>query len=216
MPSIINASTLAPGLVHSGDASGVLQLQSNGVTGITVTGANVAIAGNLTVTNKLTTSSLPVGAVLQVATAYKTDVQTITNNLTFVDIAGLTITITPTSSSSKFLILWNVALANGTDQSHGYIRLVRNGTNIGLADAAGSRTPASSAIVNTGVAGQINVSSNSFLDSPNTSSSITYKLMGASNNVGGLTYVNRSLRDTDLAGYDGRATSSLTVFEIAG
>ena len=46
MASIINASTLAPGLVHSGDASGVLQLQSDGVTGVTVGAGGLVTAAN--------------------------------------------------------------------------------------------------------------------------------------------------------------------------
>lgn len=49
MASIINASTTSTsGLVYSADASGVLQLQSNGVTGLTVgTGGNVTVNTNL-------------------------------------------------------------------------------------------------------------------------------------------------------------------------
>jgi hypothetical protein len=55
MASIINASTTSTsGLVYSADASGVLQLQSNGTTGLTVdTAANVSTA-NLSVTGTLT------------------------------------------------------------------------------------------------------------------------------------------------------------------
>lgn len=49
MPSIINASTTSTsGLVYSADASGVLQLQSNGVTGLTVENT-----GNVTVNTNL-------------------------------------------------------------------------------------------------------------------------------------------------------------------
>ena len=52
MASIINASTTSTsGLVQTADASGVLQLQSNGVTGLTVdTAANVTVNTNLSVT----------------------------------------------------------------------------------------------------------------------------------------------------------------------
>ena len=49
MASIINASTTSTsGLIQTADASGVLQLQSNGVTGLTVdTGGNVTVNTNL-------------------------------------------------------------------------------------------------------------------------------------------------------------------------
>ena len=55
MASIINASTTSTsGLVYSADASGVLQLQSNGTTALTVdTAANVSTA-NLSITGTLT------------------------------------------------------------------------------------------------------------------------------------------------------------------
>lgn len=50
MASIINASTTSTsGLVQTADASGVLQLQSNGVTGLTLSG-NTATVNNLTIT----------------------------------------------------------------------------------------------------------------------------------------------------------------------
>jgi hypothetical protein len=48
MPSIINASTSSTGLLQSADASGILQLQSNGTTGLTVNAnANVTISNSL-------------------------------------------------------------------------------------------------------------------------------------------------------------------------
>jgi hypothetical protein len=52
MASIINASsTGSGGIVQTADASGVLQLQSNGTTALTVSGANVTIAGTLSTGN---------------------------------------------------------------------------------------------------------------------------------------------------------------------
>lgn len=54
MASIINASTTAPGLVQSGDASGVLQLQSDGVTGLTVGAGGLATAANGIVMSPMT------------------------------------------------------------------------------------------------------------------------------------------------------------------
>jgi hypothetical protein len=48
MPTIINADTATGGAIITGDTSGQLQLQSGGVTALTTTGANVAVAGALT------------------------------------------------------------------------------------------------------------------------------------------------------------------------
>jgi hypothetical protein len=52
MASTINASsTGSGGLISSGDASGVLQLQSNGTTALTATGANLVTTGSINALN---------------------------------------------------------------------------------------------------------------------------------------------------------------------
>jgi hypothetical protein len=52
MPSTINASsTGSGGLISTGDASGVLQLQSNGTTALTATGANLSTTGSISSLN---------------------------------------------------------------------------------------------------------------------------------------------------------------------
>jgi len=53
-----------------------------------------------------------------------------------------------------------------------------------------------------------------FLDSPNTTSSVTYKLQ-IFNSAGTTTYVNRSQNDRDTSLYDGRVASTITVMEVA-
>lgn len=53
MPTTINADTSTGGAIITGDTSGVLQLQSGGVTALTATGANVAAAGNVTAAGNL-------------------------------------------------------------------------------------------------------------------------------------------------------------------
>lgn len=58
MASTINASTISTsGLVYNADASGVLQLQSNGVTGLTVGSGGVVTAANGIVMNTMTLGS---------------------------------------------------------------------------------------------------------------------------------------------------------------
>ena len=61
MPSIINASSSGSGgIVQTADASGVLQLQSNGTTALTVSGSTVTFAG---------APSLPAGSITQASLA---------------------------------------------------------------------------------------------------------------------------------------------------
>lgn len=62
MASIINASTTSTsGLVYSADATGVLQLQSNGVTGLTVGSGGLVTAANGLVLSSMTLGSATAG-----------------------------------------------------------------------------------------------------------------------------------------------------------
>lgn len=57
MACTINASVTSTGLIHSGDATGNLSLQSNGVNGLTLdTSLNVSLANNLSTTGNISTS----------------------------------------------------------------------------------------------------------------------------------------------------------------
>ena len=97
---------------------------------------------------------------------------------------------------------------------HTYFRLVRDSTVIGVADSAGSRATVASSSQqqsNWGVTDHVT----SCLDSPNTSSQITYKVgvnqgAGASANW----YTNRSGSDTDTGDYE-RGISLISATEIA-
>jgi hypothetical protein len=57
MPSIINASSSGSGgLVQTADASGVLQLQSNGTLAVSISGATTTLSGNMVVNNQVSSS----------------------------------------------------------------------------------------------------------------------------------------------------------------
>lgn len=159
-------------------------------------------------------ANAPSGSVLQVVQATKTDTFS-TNSTSFTDITGLSVTITPSSSSSKFLVLFNVSCGIYGDIAHGYINLVRNGSNIFVADSAGSRSPATKVFNFSQQDGTMHTHASQYLDSPATTSAVTYKLQVKSSNTSQV-HINRSGRDNDGSNYDGRATSSITVLEIAG
>lgn len=154
------------------------------------------------------------GSVLQVATTTKTDTFT-TTSTSMTDITGLSVAITPKSSSSKIMVM---AVVNGTVTSveRAGFRIVRDSTAVGLADAVGSRTPSGFSIF--GPSGTndefaITSASQNFIDSPSSTSSITYKIqMYVSSGTG---FVNRS-RDDGNAFWQPRTVSSITVMEIAG
>lgn len=152
------------------------------------------------------------GSVLNVASTTKTDTQVL-NTATYTDITGLSVSITPSATSSKILVTANVTAnaQNGTTQ--GFLRLVRGSTAIGVGDAASTRPQATSPLPFVNAYSAVS-SSFTFLDSPNTTSSTTYKLQ-ARDEIGNAVYINRSQNDTDnYAG--GRYISTITVMEIAG
>jgi hypothetical protein len=154
-------------------------------------------------------SSLPTGTVLQVVQTTKTDSfsTTSTSYVTFI-----TVSITPTSASSKVLVTFGANGGTAGDVAHGYLGMFRGATQLFKADAAGSRTGATS-VINTGTQQQLYYGG-TFLDSPATTSSTTYTIQVLSSN-GQAIYLNRSGRDNNAPDYDGRSVSSITVMEIA-
>jgi hypothetical protein len=141
------------------------------------------------------------GHVVQVVSTTKTDVFT-TTSASFVDIAGLSLAITPTSASSKVLVQVNVSLG-GVDNYYAEFNLTRNGTTIGAYTGGGGTA---------GFMGQNSV--NSFLDSPASTSSLTYQLQIASmNGAAPSLYVNRTADQATTVRCTG--VSTLTLMEIA-
>ena len=141
----------------------------------------------------------------------KTDTFT-TTSTTFVDVTGVTVTITPSSDTSKVLVLLDVAAQgrDGTNAAH--LKLRRGTTDVYVGDAAGSRIRAW-AMSETGL-GDIPRVVGVYLDSPGTTSPVTYSVQ-IRNNVGGQTvFVNRSIQDTDNNLF-ARVPSSITVIEVA-
>jgi hypothetical protein len=169
-------------------------------------------AAQLTGSRAIPVSTMPAGSVLQVVQAVKTDTLS-SNSTSFVDITGLSVSITPSSASSKIFVFSTTPVGGNSGDQYN-LRLVRDSTAIFIGNSAGSRTLAfygidSSAIGSTAVLPQTIV----YLDSPSTTSSVTYKIQGKTN--GGTTwYVNRSSDDSD-ATYRTRTASSIIVMEIA-
>ena len=155
------------------------------------------------------------GQVIQTLTAAKLDVFSTTSQ-SYVDIPNMTITITPSSTSSKILFSWNLAYGINGDIAHAYIMAMRGSTNLLVAAADGQqRTEATHVLNSFGGSGTQHIVNGVFLDSPSTTSATVYKLQLKSSN-GTAIYINRSGRDNNAAAYDGRGTSSMLVQEIAG
>lgn len=163
---------------------------------------------------KLLTDKTP-GSVLQVVQAFKSDTWS-SATTSWIDITGLSLQITPKSATSKFLVqavLGRVS-ASGSSWYSMAFRLVRNGGQIGVGDAAGSRPQAGTNITHNDAYYDGN-GSMMYLDSPNTLSPITYGVQTMGHGVGTI-LLNYSESNGDLAtGYASRNSSNLVVMEIA-
>lgn len=146
--------------------------------------------------------------VLQVVQTTKTDVFT-TTSTTYTDITGMSVSITPSATSSKVLLLATFA-ARATSNSVAQVLFVRDSTPIARGDAAGNRTRATSTV--------FSYTPSSFvyplhwLDDPATTSATTYKIQVQIS--GGTFGLNSSGDDTDVAA-NGRGVATLTAMEIS-
>ena len=155
------------------------------------------------------------GGIVQCVSTTKTDTFT-TASTSFVDVTGLSATITPTSATSKILVTVDMRLSTNTNRNITY-RLMRGSTAIYVGDASSSRTQATGGFRMTDDASyEMHTQSAVFLDSPATTSATTYKVMWTQtyDSSGEYAYINRSYDDND-ADDRNRCASSITVMEIA-
>jgi hypothetical protein len=148
------------------------------------------------------------GKVLQVVSVTKVDAFT-TTSTSFVDVTGLTASITPSATSSTILVLAKIAV-NPRSNSGASTRLLRGATVIGGGTAVGSRFSAMSGFYVNTIFGTGDVST-IFMDSPASNANQTYKIqvrVGA-----GTLGVNTLGSDSDDSGSP-RTSSTITLMEI--
>ena len=96
--------------------------------------------GTLTVDNlnlKGSGSVSSLGRILQVVQTAKTDTFT-SSSSSFTDITGLSVSITPSSASSKVMVIVETNTST-TGGNNAILRLLRGSTAIAVGDSAGSR-----------------------------------------------------------------------------
>ena len=154
------------------------------------------------------------GGIVQVKSTTKTDTFD-TTSTNFTDITGLSVTITPKFSTSKILVTYHTNAAMEDVAHVGALRLVRDSTPIFVGDSSGSRIQASNFVKNlSGGNTDTQDYSGQHLDSPATTSSVTYKLQGLTLVSGRQLNINKSYADSD-ASTQVRSASSITVMEIS-
>jgi hypothetical protein len=133
-----------------------------------------------------------------------------TTSTAYTSVTGLSVSITPTSASSKVLVLVNFMSSVSGDIA-AFFRLVRGATVINVGDAAGSRTRASGASLDASVV-STQPQNWQFLDSPNTTSATSYEVQMFVNS--GTGYIGRTGADNDAATRP-RTASNITVLEVS-
>lgn len=176
-----------------------------------VTTAKIA-ASNVTFSKLLLPSNFPI----QIVGVTKSNVQEfVSDSSSFVDIAGLSITLTRAvaSASGKVLIQGSVNTDTNNAEHGVSIRIQRNGVTIGVGDAAGVRSRATSQGSH-GYGYGASPIPISFIDTtPGSDATVTYKLQART--VGTATcYINRDNSDSNDANFSYRTISTLTLTEL--
>ena len=203
-------------IIVAGNTSGAITISAPLVAGSGVltlpTGTDTLVgkATTDTLTNKsiaatqltgtIAAGRLPAGSVIQVVNAtFATAIST--TSVTYVD-TGLSLAITPSSASNKVLAIANCnGLSKGTSTNlTGSFRLVRAATSIITFEDLSQYTGTTAAM-----SGE---AATSYLDSPATTSSVTYKVQYATS--------AGTLQMNNFNGATGSTTSTITLMEIAG
>ena len=153
------------------------------------------------------------GGIIQIKYAIKNDTQSIASQGSpytwVVDITGLSVSITPTRSDSKFLVQMHIGCHGTTGNAANTFRIYRDSTDITLTAANSDSRMGGTVFYNSnntamGIPASMNV-----LDSPATTSAITYKVTGFTN--AGTLWINRLPGDSTW-----NTISTLTVMEVSG
>ena len=154
------------------------------------------------------------GNVLQVVSNHVTS-QHSTSTTGEEDITDMNVTITPSSTSSKILILVQMVVGSGQNTANHYT-LKRGSTAIGVGSTDGSRTQASFCF-DGGNSDSNRAMTLSFhhLDSPSTTSATTYKITTFKFSTGSSFRLNR-VQSASGESYDDNFASHMTAIEIAG
>jgi len=169
------------------------------------------------VLKRLDASLVGGGKIGQVISTNKTDTfsESVNTEVFSNIVTGLTVSITPSAASSKILVFLSMGV--GAAGEHGIrFQLFRDTTQIDLGDSGGGSRPRISKgpDQNTGGNAYITNLNSNFLDSPNSTSALTYGVkIGHTSGSAKTLYINRTYDDPDDASY-GRGSSSITVMEI--
>ncbi len=145
-------------------------------------------------------AAIPTGKVLQVVTT-NTSSKVTTTSTSFVTASnGLTVNITPSSTSNKIFVMASTCIRNSSNESYTTATIYRDSTNLGNSNLGmGTVWGSNSSVPNVPHTMQ-------YLDSPSSTSQLTYQVYFRS--VGSGT--------SSLNGLDNNNQGTITAFEISG
>jgi len=177
----------------------ITRLTAPSITGLTIPNTSINNASLDSVT--ALPSGVDVGKIGQVISTNKTDTFS-TSSTSYVDVTGLSLSITPSATSSKVFILVNLSLSAS---AQAFYNIVRDSTNIAQPTSAGTHQATGGVFFNAGDG--FSYINSSVLDSPNTTSATTYKIQMKI--AGANATINRRYSDTFIA-----CVSTITAMEV--
>jgi len=170
-------------------------------------------SGTIALSNQLsgmTSASMPSGSVLQVISTTKLDTFSVSGT-GITAVTGFSLAITPSSTSSKIFITATFCGRQG-DYGGGWL-LYRGGSSVATPSSIGSRTGTHSSAWH----GTNQITENfsiSYLDSPSSTSALTYQIyVNALSNT--IYHLNKSSDDSNTSDRP-RTISTITAMEIKG
>jgi hypothetical protein len=180
-----------------------------------ITNAKINDVAAAKLTGQVADANAPSGSVIQVVQAVKTDVFS-SSSTTFTDITGLSATITPTNTANKILVMVGITAGSTPVNSLFQFRLMRNSTAVFVGDARSQYTSVSigggRGVYDTNGANSFPLN---YLDSPSTTSAVTYKMQGYVENSGHIFRINATGADTANSIWSFTSASSIILMEIA-
>ena len=200
----------------------VLNGSNNTIAGLAVGGLpDGTVDADTLAANAVTNGKLASGVggkILQVQSAVLTTGYTSGTMTSGQNYDILTCDITPSASSSKILIQWfigQLVVTGGTNQIGMYLR--RDTTGIGLPTSPGSRRSFTQfwAAWDDQQGDRTKGTSGCWVDSPSSTSAITYRMTGYDGDGNGVITINRSDDDTDNTTHS-RTPTQLILMEVGG
>ena len=180
------------------NAVGTTEIANSAVTDAKIAGMSSSkLSGALPAIDGSALTGMPAGGkVLQVVQAELTGLVNFASGQVFLD-TGLSATITPSSTSSKILVMANMTAGSSHSNNFGIgYRILRGSTTVAEADANTGRMQGHSIGTAGSTLHDVQTAPLQYLDSPSTTSATTYKIQGGARDRAAWT-LNRPASDGD-------------------